>query len=92
MAVFIRNFLECLRLDFNSFLSVRKYLSQKHNLQFVLTLEDRIEKLAKKEAFISLNDHKPNFNDNPTCDLIDPSKGNYHLYHIKKFFISGRDS
>ena len=31
-----------------------------------LKLEDRIEKLAKNEAFITLKD-KPAFNDHPTC-------------------------
>ena len=36
--------------------------------------DDRIEKLAKKEAFISLNDHKPNFHDHPTCGVINSSK------------------
>ena len=39
-----------------------------------LKLDDRIEKLAKKEAFITLKDHKPNFQDRPTCRLINPSK------------------
>ena len=39
-----------------------------------LKLDDRIEKLAKKEAFITLKDHKPNFQDHPTCRLINPSK------------------
>ena len=28
-----------------------------------LKLDDRIGKLAKKEAFITLKDHKPNFQD-----------------------------
>ena len=39
-----------------------------------LKLDDRIEKLAKNEAFITLKDHKPSFNDHPTCRLINPSK------------------
>ena len=39
-----------------------------------LKLNDRIEKLAKNEAFITLKDHKPAFNDHPTCRLINPSK------------------
>ena len=37
-------------------------------------MNDRIEKLAMKEAFITLKDHKPNFSDHPTCRLINPSK------------------
>ena len=39
-----------------------------------LNLDDRIEKLAKKEAFITLKDHKPTFDDHPTCRLINPTK------------------
>ena len=39
-----------------------------------LELDDRIEKLAPKNAFISLKDHKDNFANNPTCRLINPSK------------------
>ena len=39
-----------------------------------LKLDDRIEKLAKNEAFITLKDHKPAFNDHTTCRLINPSK------------------
>ena len=39
-----------------------------------LNLDDRIEKLAKKEAFITLKDHKPIFDDHPTCRLINPTK------------------
>ena len=39
-----------------------------------LGLDNRIEKLAEKEAFITLKDHKPEFHDHPTCRLINPSK------------------
>ena len=39
-----------------------------------IKLDDRIEKLAQKEAFVMLKDHKPNFHDHPTCHLINPSK------------------
>ncbi|PFX24183.1 hypothetical protein AWC38_SpisGene11228 [Stylophora pistillata] len=39
-----------------------------------LKLGDRVEKLAKKEAFITLKDYKPTFHDQPTCRLINPSK------------------
>jgi len=39
-----------------------------------LKLDDRIEKLATNEAFVTLKDHKPNFSDHPTCRLINPSK------------------
>lgn len=39
-----------------------------------LELDDRIEILADKKAFITLKDHKPNFANNPTCRLINPAK------------------
>ena len=39
-----------------------------------LGLDDRIEKTAKKEPFITLKDHKPNFDSNPKCRLINPTK------------------
>ena len=39
-----------------------------------LELDDRINTVAKKEAFISLKDHKPNFDNNPKCRLINPTK------------------
>ncbi|KAL5019984.1 hypothetical protein ScPMuIL_002876 [Solemya velum] len=39
-----------------------------------LSLEDRIETSAARSAFITLKDHKPNFRNNPTCRLINPSK------------------
>ena len=42
-----------------------------------LNLEDRIEKLAEKEAFITLKDHKPTFSDHPTCRLIKPTKSEF---------------
>ena len=39
-----------------------------------LNLDNRIDALAAKSAFITLKDHKPNFANNPTCRLINPSK------------------
>ena len=39
-----------------------------------LHLDDRINITAKREAFITLKDHKPNFVNNPTCRLINPAK------------------
>ena len=30
--------------------------------------------IHNKDSFITLKDHKPNFNNNPTCRLINPSK------------------
>ena len=41
-----------------------------------LNLADRksINTTVKREAFITLKDHKPNFHNNPTFRLINPSK------------------
>ena len=39
-----------------------------------LELDDRIYKTAKKQAFITLKDHKPTFRNNPTCRLLNPTK------------------
>ena len=38
-----------------------------------LKLDDRIEKLAEKEAFLTLKDHKLALYDHPTCRLTNPS-------------------
>ena len=38
-----------------------------------LNIDDRVEKTAMKEAFITLKDHKENFVNKPTCRLINPS-------------------
>ena len=39
-----------------------------------LGLEERMEKLQTSEAYITVKDHKENFNANPTFRLINPSK------------------
>ena len=39
-----------------------------------LELSDRIDVTAKREAFITLEDHKENFRNKPTCRLINPCK------------------
>ena len=39
-----------------------------------LSLEDRIYKTQRKQAFITLKDHKPNFINKPTCRLLNPTK------------------
>jgi hypothetical protein len=39
-----------------------------------INLADRINTTAQKEAFLTLKYHKPNFDNNPTCRLINPSK------------------
>jgi hypothetical protein len=39
-----------------------------------IKLADRINTTAQREAFVTLKDHKPNFDNNPTFRLINPSK------------------
>lgn len=39
-----------------------------------LDIQDRTERIAERQAFVSLKDHKENFANNPTCRLINPAK------------------
>ena len=39
-----------------------------------MKIADRMDVLAKRQAFITLKDHKDNFVNNPTCRLINPTK------------------
>ena len=39
-----------------------------------IELADRIEVSTSRDSFITLKDHKPDFINNPTCRLINPSK------------------
>lgn len=44
-----------------------------------LGIDDRMEIMANKQAFITLKDHKDNFDNNPTCRLINPAKSEMGL-------------
>ena len=44
-----------------------------------LDIGDRIESKARQQAFISLKDHKENFQNNPKCRLLNPAKNNLGL-------------
>ena len=39
-----------------------------------LELDDRVYCTSKKDAFITLKDHKANFANKPTCRLLNPTK------------------
>jgi len=39
-----------------------------------LHIEDRVMVTSKREAFLTLKDHKPNFRNNPTARLINPTR------------------
>eukprot|EP00795_Rhopilema_esculentum_P011087 gene11087-biopygen13455 len=44
------------------------------NIATELNIQDRTECMAERQAFITLKDHKENFQNNPTCRLINPAK------------------
>ena len=44
------------------------------DIAYKLSLADRINITAEKEAFITLKDHKDNFRHKPTCRLLNPCK------------------
>ena len=44
-----------------------------------LNLEDRVECLAQRDAFITLKDHKENFINNTKCRLLNPAKSEIGL-------------
>ena len=58
-----------------------------------LKLGNRVEVSASRDAFITLKDHKPDFINNPTCRLINPSKSeigiisNHILDNVNKEII-----
>ena len=59
-----------------------------------LKLADRIECIAKREAFITLKDHKENFENNPKCRLLNPSKSEIGIisrHHLQKINSTMRD-
>ena len=39
-----------------------------------LGIDDRVYRTTPKQAFITLKDHKPNFNNNPKVRLLNPTK------------------
>ena len=51
-----------------------------------IRFDDWVEKITEKEAFICLKDHKPNFDNHPTCRLISPSKS--ELGHVTKIILN----
>ena len=49
-------------------------ISEEKKIATDLNLHNRIDALSSKNAFITLKDHKPNFQNKPTCQLINPTK------------------
>eukprot|EP00795_Rhopilema_esculentum_P006594 gene6594-biopygen8103 len=48
--------------------------NEARNIATELNIQDRTECMAERQAFITLKDHKENFQNNPTCRLINPAK------------------
>ena len=53
-------------------------------------VSERVDCLAKSNAFVSLKDHKPNFSSNPKCCLINPAKS--QMGKISKYFLEELNS
>ena len=54
--------------------TIRSIKREEKEIAEKLELDDRMEVMAQKEAFITLKDHKDNFRNRPTCRLINPCK------------------
>ena len=48
--------------------------NEARNIATELNIQDRAERMAERQAFITLKDHKDNFENNTTCRLINPAK------------------
>lgn len=48
-----------------------------------LNISDRMECMAKQQAFVTLKDHKENFQNKPSCRLINPAKSELGLVSKK---------
>ena len=51
-----------------------KPIKEAKSISAKLEISDRIERIARTPAFVTLKDHKDNFRSNPTCRLINPSE------------------
>ena len=54
--------------------TVRDIHKEDKQIATKLGIDDRVDTTANKNAFITLKDHKPNFDNKPTCRLINPTK------------------
>ena len=59
------------KCDNNTYNEINREAKQKATS---LGIQDRTTTLAKKQAFITMKDHKENFNNAPKCRLINPAK------------------
>ena len=54
--------------------TVRDIHKENKKIATKLGIDDRVDTTAYKDAFITLKDHKPNFDNKPACRLINPTK------------------
>ena len=64
---------------------VDKLNKEDKKLSTKLDIADRMEKLAEKESFLTLKDHKQNFDNKPECSLINSPKS--ELAKISKIIL-----
>ena len=65
--------------------SIRSINKEAKTIAEDLKLDDRIEQFSEREAFITLKDHKENFQNNTKCRLINPAKSEIGI--ISKHYI-----
>jgi len=68
--------------------TVQAIHAENKNITTKLGIDDRVDKTASKEAFITLKDHKPNFANKPTCRLINPTKSEIRQISFFMFSVS----
>ncbi|XP_015755266.1 PREDICTED: uncharacterized protein LOC107334820 [Acropora digitifera] len=61
----------CKKANDNTIININ---NEAKNIAANLNIDDRTECMAKRQAFITLKDHKDNFQNKPTCRLINPAK------------------
>ena len=54
--------------------NILKINNELNHIANKLSISNRIEYMKEREAFISLKDHKENFENNPKCRLINAAK------------------
>ena len=54
--------------------TIRDIHAENKKIATKLGIDDRVDTTANKDAFVTLKDHKPNFANQPTCRLINPTK------------------
>ena len=81
--------LRYLVFTFNSkmwhFVGVNDINQKAKNITAKLGIDERVYAITEKEAFFTMKDHKDNFNNQPKCRLINPTKSN--LGKISKIML-----